>query len=204
MALTPIRRAVRMIRRAISPRLAIRTESNTQAAYGTPLRPEHRTPAHQPAQRLDHLWVVFGRGVQLQPLHRGRGAAWLYRAADEVVERVGRADDAAAQRRLLPPLRGPARVALPSHDVGDRVEHPRLLDDLSTVLGDPPLLFPGHEHGGASGDGVAQRQLADVVHQRRVLQLEQSGLGHAKLASDGYRQAADPGRVPDLHVPADL
>src|SRR5215510_7707752 len=148
MALTPIRRAVRMMRRAISPRLAIRTESNTQAAYGTPLRPEHRPPVHQPAHRLDHLRVVLGRGVEPQPLHRGRGAAWLYRAADEVVERVGRADDAAAQRRLLASVRGSARVALPSHDVGDRIEHPRLLDDLGAVFGDPPLLFPDHEHGG--------------------------------------------------------
>src|SRR5262252_7318927 len=148
MALTPIRRAVRTIRRAISPRLAIRTESNTQAAYGTRLRSEHRPSAHQPAQRLDHPRVVFGRGVQPQPLHRGRGAAWLYRAADEVVERVGRADDAAAERWLLPPVRGPARIALPSHDVGDRVKHPRLLDDLGTVFGDPPLLFPDHEEIG--------------------------------------------------------
>ena len=80
----------------------------------------------------------------------------------------------------------------------------RLLYHLGAVLGDAPLLLPGHQDGGAAGHRVAQRQLADVVHQRRVLELEQRRLRHAELPADRHRQAAHPGRVPGLHVAADL
>ena len=99
---------------------------------------------------------------------------------------------------------GTARVGLPPHDVGHRVEHARLADDLGAVLGDPPLLVAGDQDGGAAGHRVAQRELADVVHQGGVLELEQRRLGHAELPSDGHREPAHPGRVPRLHVPADL
>src|SRR2546430_6637972 len=83
------------------------------------------------AEGLDGGGVVLAGRVEAEPLHRGRGAAWVERAAHQVVEGVGRLDDAAAQRgpRTLIRLReaGPAvgrvvgvtvGLVLPAHDLG--------------------------------------------------------------------------------------
>src|SRR5579875_928994 len=116
----PIRRAVRITRRAISPLLATSTESSTSPAYlpggrasrprrasrpgrhtgtaaGRASQPDDRPAVHDPAEGLDGAGVVLAGGVEAQPLHRGRRAGRVERAAHQVVEGVGGPDDAAAQ-----------------------------------------------------------------------------------------------------------
>src|SRR5947208_11819462 len=51
------------------------------------------------AEGFDRGGVVLAGRVEAEPLHRGRGAARVEGAAHQVVEGVGRLDDAAAQWR---------------------------------------------------------------------------------------------------------
>ena len=68
---------------------------------------DDRPAVHHPAQGLDRARVIFAGHLQPEPLHRRGGPARVQRAAHQVVEGVGRLDDAAAQRRpgRLPPGR---------------------------------------------------------------------------------------------------
>ena len=47
-------------------------------------------------------------------------------------------------------------------------------------------------------DRLGQGQLPDVVHLRRVLQVEQLGVAHAELLADGQGQGRHPVGVPRL------
>ena len=66
-------------------------------------------------------------------------------------------------------------LVLPADDLGHRTEHLGLLDHVGAQLGDALLVLPGDQDGGPAGNRVAQRQLADVVHERGILELEQRG-----------------------------
>src|SRR5579875_1102275 len=95
----PIRRAVPITRLAISTLLATSIESNTSPAYCAGSQLDDRPAVHDPAEGLDGVGVVLAGGVEAQPLHRGRRAGRVERAAHQVGEGVGGPDDAAAQRR---------------------------------------------------------------------------------------------------------
>ena len=103
-----------------------------------------------------------------------------------------------------PGVDGTVGLVLPTHDLGHRAEHLGLLDHVGAERGDALLVLAGDQHGGPAGDRVVQRQLADVVHQRGVLELEQLRLVDAELAADGDREPADPFGMAGFHVPADL
>ena len=55
-----------------------------------------------------------------------------------------------------------------------------------------------------SGTGSTRRELADVVHQGRVLQHGQIGLGQPQLAADGAAERGHPAGVPVRGVAGDL
>ena len=101
-------------------------------------------------------------------------------------------------------VRAAVGVGLPLDDVGDPLEHAGLPDDLRPELGDVALLGGRDHHGGAAGDRLGQRELADVVHERGVLEVDELALGHAHLAADRHGQPADAARVAGLGVAADL
>src|SRR5713101_4630730 len=120
MARMPIRLAVLITRRAISPRLATRTDSGTPGS----LQAAHQPLPRDLAERLDHAGVVLAGGIQAQPLQRGRRAVPVGGPAHEIVEGVHRPDDLAADRRLgLVPAAWPVLAA---DQLGDLVQHPGL------------------------------------------------------------------------------
>src|SRR6476661_5967673 len=110
------------------------------------------------AEGLDGGGVVLAGRVQAEPLHRGRGAARVEGAAHQVVEGVGRLDDAAAQRGprwLREACAAVGRVVgitvglvLPTYDLGHRTQYLGLLDDVRAEFGDALLVLPGDQHGG--------------------------------------------------------
>src|SRR5689334_5741702 len=165
---------------------------------------KERAAVDYAAEGLDGGGIVLAGGVQAEPLHRRRGPARVERAAYQVVEGVGGLDDAAAQWRpggrprawrggRVPVGRvlGVAvRLVLPADDLGHRAEHLGLLDHVGPELGDALLILPGDQDGGTAGNRVVQRQLADVVHERGVLELEQLGLMNAELAADSDGETA--------------
>lgn len=67
--------------------------------------------------------------------------------------------------------------------------------DLAAERGYGTLPFAVQRFGGAARHRVDQGELADVVHQGRVLQQHQVAGGQAQLAADRRRQLADPARV---------
>src|SRR5690349_20685858 len=118
------------------------------------------------AEGLDGGGVVLAGRVQTEPLHRGRGAARVEGAAYQVVEGVGRLDDAAAQRgprRLREACPAAGRMVgitvglvLPAYDLGHRTQYLGLLDDVGAELGDALLVLPGDQHGRPAGNRVVQ------------------------------------------------
>src|SRR6202161_1489600 len=93
-------RALRMTRRAISPLLATNTDPNTVDRVLLLIEAAGQALACHFGQGFDDAGVVFGGGVQAQAFQGGGAAVTVGGAADEVVERVDRADDPAADRRL--------------------------------------------------------------------------------------------------------
>ena len=135
-----------------------------------------------------------------------RRAAGLVGVADQVVVGVDGLDDAGCQRHV-------AAVALVRPAVGLGL----LVDDGATpsstpvcrITSAPSVAMRRWSAGAATTvaparDGLGEGELADVVHQRRVLQVAQLGVAHAQLAADRHGQLADPARVPGLGVAAEL
>ncbi len=93
---------------------------------------------------------------------------------------------------------------LVSHQLGHLRQHAGLIDHVRAQFRDALLVGPGREHGRPAWDGVAQGQLPDVVHERRVLQFQQLRLVHPQIAADGHGKLADPGghaRPPRTRLP---
>ena len=135
-----------------------------------------------------------------------RRRAGLVGLADQVVVRVDRLDDAGRERHVTAPdVVGPAvRLGLLGDDRRDGVEDAGLPDDVGAEVGDAALVGRRGHHGRTTGDRLGERELADVVHQRGVLQVAQVGVAHAQLAADRDGHLADPAGVPGLGVAAEL
>ena len=142
--------------------------------------------------------------------------AWEYRQSldarrsPERMHREGslRIDESELASLGLPPARRfavPAvRVGLPSDDVGDPVEHPGGLDDVGAELGHPTSFDRGDDECRATGNGIGERELPDVMQQRRVFEVGYLALGQAHLAPDRHRERTHPVRVAGLDITADL
>src|SRR6516225_9389481 len=74
-ALIPIWRAVRSTRRAISPRLAISTESSIRPDYWGALQLDDRPAADDSAQGLDRFGIILAGRVEPELLDGCGGAA---------------------------------------------------------------------------------------------------------------------------------
>ena len=118
------------------------------------------------------------------------------------VERVRDVDDPRAERDRVP--RQAARVAAAVEalvvvpDRGHRlVEEPEPLDDPRALLGvalhDHPLVVGQRRR--LEQDRVRDRELADVVEERRVAELVEVGLRELELAADRERELLDAARV---------
>ena len=69
-------------------------------------------------------------------------------------------------------------VGLALDDERDALEDAGLADDLGAHLGDPTLVDGSEDRRGTAGDRLGQRELADVVHERGVLEVD---AGRARL-----------------------
>ena len=118
------------------------------------------------------------------------------------VERVGDVDDAGAERDLLAPQPvGVARAVEALVVVADRrdrvAEESEPVDDAGALVGvalhQRPLLL--RQARGLQQDRVRNRELADVVEERRVAEQVELGVREAELAADRQRELLDAARV---------
>ena len=84
------------------------------------------------------------------------------------------------------------------------VEHAGLTDDLGAVASNPALVGWRGQHGCPAGDRLGQRDLADVVQQCGILQVEYLTLGHAQVLTDGPSKPGHPCCVAGLGVAPEL
>ena len=62
-------------------------------------------------------------------------------------------------------------------------------------IGDVALVVRGRQHGGAAGDRLAERDLAEVVQQGGVLELAQLAVRDAEHPADAHAEVGHPLRV---------
>ena len=167
-------------------------DANARPARAPRPGPPSRPPSPRPAPRPP-------RGRTGSP-GRGGCARWppgpvarVVAAAGEVVEGVGHLDDPARDRHLLAEL---AHLAvgrgLRLDVVGHRVEPLGVPDDPGPLVGDVALVARRGEHGGAAGDRLDERDLAEVVQQRGVLQVAQVAVGDAEHPADPHAEVRHP------------